>query len=151
MKTAKDEEMLDKVSFILCILVAIGMMTLLLYHTFKSKEEAEAPQDNIAFHIENVVAMEPDTTDGYQITYLTDTAEITLFTSVLEGDYLKVYLDSMDLYIYNQSIEDIDDLQSYLLNNSRIEYLDNPWFQGYIWVYDACPIYRFPDKTINIK
>ena len=103
--------------------------------------------DTIGFDILNVESMESDDTTGYKIQYaLDDSTYIYLYTSLLEGDYLIVYMDCMALYQYHESQEDIDDLQSYLLNNSHITYQDNPWFTGFIWTYDACPVYRFPDK-----
>lgn len=149
MKTDKENKK-DYISMTLCMIVGFSMIALLAYHTLTAK--AEQPniliEETIApFELANAGNIQLDEFEGgYEFTYYVDSIEscINVFTSIIEGDYLRVYLDCLELYSYNNSYEDIDDLQSYLLNNSRLKYIDNQWYQGWIWIYDACPTYRFP-------
>lgn len=140
----------DHISLITCMLLAIiGMLVCVegIYHATNANAELPTPiEEPVFFHIENVGDLHLDSMeDSYEFTYYVDSTDsyINVFTSIIEGDYLRMYMDCLNLYSYNNSYEDIDDLQSYLLNNSRLKYVDNQWYQGWIWIYDACPIYRF--------
>ena len=142
----------DFTSFISCMLIAIiGILVCVegIYHTIKANaatEDVPLIEESTFFHIENVGALQlTSTEDSYEFTYYVDSIDsyINVFTSIIEGDYLRMYMDYLNLYSYNNSYEDTDALQSYLLNNSRLKYVDNQWYQGWIWIYDACPIYRF--------
>ena len=146
---------MSKVTFtqILLGLAILLMGTEVLVHCTRKEKPIERAlslsqlkADTIEFDINNVITVEPekDSDCGYRIEYaVNDSITINLYTSLMEGDYLMVYLDCLSLYQEYQSEEDIDDLCSYLLNNSHVTYQDNPWFQGFIWTYDACPVYRF--------
>lgn len=151
MKTEKQENKKDHISFITCMLLAIvGILVCVegVYHiTNATAEQSNPMEEPVFFHIENVEELHLNSMeDSYEFTYYVDSTDsyINVFTSIIEGDYLRMYMDCLNLYSYNNSYEDIDDLQSYLLNNSRLKYVDNQWYQGWIWIYDACPIYRFP-------
>lgn len=142
----------DFTSFISCMLIAIiGILVCVegIYHTTKANaatENISSIEEPVFFHIENVGELHlTSTEDSYEFTYYVDSTDsyVNVFTSIIEGDYLRMYMDCLNLYSYNNSYEDTDALQSYLLNNSRLKYVDNQWYQGWIWVYDACPIYRF--------
>ena len=141
----------DHISFITCMLFAIiGILVCVeaVYHTTNTNaEQPISTEEPVFFHVENVEDLHLDSMeDSYEFTYYVDSTDsyINVFTSIIEGDYLRMYMDCLNLYSYNNSYEDIDDLQFYLLNNSRLKYVDNQWYQGWIWIYDACPIYRFP-------
>lgn len=102
--------------------------------------------DTIVFNITEVLAIEPaDDDTGYKISYATsDSTFIEMFTSTMEGDYLMYNLDCLALYEDCKDEEEIDILNSYFIGNSHISYLSNPWFEGFTWTWDACPVYRYP-------
>lgn len=102
--------------------------------------------DTILFDITQVMAIEDAGEDtGYKILYATsDSTFIEMFTSTMEGDYLMYSLDCLAIYEDNNDFEETDILQSYFVGNSHISYLNNPWFEGFIWTWDACPLYQYP-------
>ena len=133
------------------VLLMIGM-EVLVHCTRKEQPTKRAltmsvcNDDTIVFDITNVMAVEPayDET-GYKITYgITDSTYIEMFTSLMEGDYLMYSLDCLEVYEENADSEEVDILQSYFVGNSHISYLENPWFTGFTWTWDACPLYRYP-------
>ena len=151
----KTERRKDFISLITCILIAIvGILVCVeaTYHTTNANaEQPKSLNEEITapFEISNAGSIQFNEYEGdCEFTYYVDSTDsyINVFTSVIEGDCLKMYMDCLNLYSYNNSYEDIDDLQSYLLNNSRLKYISNQWFEGWIWIYDACPVYRFPQQ-----
>ena len=144
----------DYLSFILCMIVCIGMMTLLGYHTLKAKPIEQQKQtmmstvsDTIIFQISKIVDIEGADETGFKITYsVSDSTFIEIFTSTMEGDYLIYNLDCLALYEEFNDAEAIDELESYFIGNSHIDYLNNPWFQGFTWTWDACPVFLYPNS-----
>lgn len=143
----------DYLSLILCMIVGLGMITLLGYHTLKAKPVESKNQtmsyynhDTITFIITDVAYIEDAGNDtGYKIVYsVNDSTNIELFTSTMEGDYLMYSMDCLALYQDFQDEEEIDYLTSYFVGNSHISYLDNPWFRGFTWTWDSCPTFRYP-------
>lgn len=149
----KNKEKIDRLSFILCMIVAIGTLVLLGYHIFKSKPVEHKKQtmmtrvsDSLVFQITKITGIEgAEDETGFKITYaISDSTFIEMFTSTMEGDYLIYNLDCLALYRQFNDIEAIDELESYFIVNSHIDYLDNPWFQGFTWTWDACPVFLYP-------
>lgn len=143
----------DYLSFILCMIVAVGMMALLGYHTLKAKPIEQQKQtmmtrvsDSLIFQITKIDGIEGTKDEtGFKITYaISDSTSIEIFTSTMEGDYLIYNLDCLALYEEFNDMEAIDELESYFIGNSHIDYLDNPWFQGFTWTWDACPVFLYP-------
>lgn len=101
--------------------------------------------DTVLFDISSVDYIEYlDDESGYIFNYrVNDTINLDVFTSIIEGDFLLTYVDCYHLYKHHHAEEDTTDLQWYLMDNSHLEYIDNEYFKGYIWCYDAAPIYRF--------
>jgi hypothetical protein len=154
MKTEKQEKRIDYISFILCMIVALSMMALLGYHTLKAKPVEPKKQtmmsrvsDSLIFQITKIDGIEgAEDETGFKITYaISDSTSIEIFTSTMEGDYLIYNLDCLSLYEQFNDTEAIDELESYFINNSHIDYLDNPWFQGFTWTWDACPVFLYPN------
>lgn len=108
--------------------------------------------DTIVFDITNVISVESAYDDfgkytitGYKISYATsDSTYVELYTSTMEGDYLIYSLDCLAIYEDYKDEEEIDILRSYFIGNSHISYLENPWFTGFTWTWDAGPLYRYP-------
>ena len=144
--------------------LAVGcILTLLVYNVFFRKEETK-PQANytfkeyyyqadiMPFELDSVLSMYEQDTLNIVIQYTYNDTIYDLYTSLIEADYLRTYIDQ--LYYYEdllnvqqpelvREVEDsIDELKSNILCNSHIEYIDNEFFNGYIWIYDGCPIYR---------
>ena len=144
--------------------LAVGcILTLLVYNVFFRKEDTE-PQadytfeeyyyqaDIMPFELDSVLSMYKQDTLNTVIQYAYNDTIYDLYTSLVEADYLRTYIDL--LYYYEdllnvqqpeliREVEDsIDELKSNILRNSHIEYIDNEFFNGYIWIYDGCPIYR---------
>lgn len=140
-------KILDIITYGLLALAVIGTMILLGVDIARANETEnhDIQPDSTMFLIENTLYLEElEDGSGYVIFYAKDdTTFVNLYTSNIEGDYLMAYMDCWELYRYHNSEEDLDDLRSYLLNNSHIGYEDNEYFTGYVWYYDACPIYRF--------
>ena len=143
----------DRISFILCTLVAVCIISLLGYHTLKAKPVETKNQtmmstvsDTMVFQISKIVDIEgAEDETGFKITYsVSDSTYIEIFTSTMEGDYLIYNLDCLSLYEQFNDTEAIDELESYFIGNSHIDYLDNPWFQGFTWTWDACPVFLYP-------
>ena len=137
--------------------IMLGLVLLLmglevLVHCTRNTEPVKAQtmsyfnHDTINFIITDVAYIEDAGNDtGYKIVYsVNDSVNIELFTSTMEGDYLMYSLDCLALYQDFQDKEEIDYLTSYFIGNSHISYLDNPWFKGFTWTWDACPSFRYP-------
>lgn len=146
------EKKKDKLSLFSCLLIGIVGMLLcaeVIYHVSNPATAQEIEpviqKEAYDFNLLNVGGLQQDGEDGFVFSYYVDSLDnnIQVYTSIIEGDYLQVYLDCLEVYSYNNSMEDLDDLLSYLLNNSHMNYISNQWFEGWIWVYDSCPIYRF--------
>lgn len=137
-----------KMSVILLLIVGVLLCAEVIYHAIPATAQTPQPLEREAYDFDllNVGGLQQDGEDGFVFSYYIDSLDsnIQVYTSLIEGDYLQVYLDCLEVYSYNNSMEDLDDLLSYILNNSHLNYIDNQWFQGWIWVYDSCPIYRFP-------
>lgn len=153
MKTEKQEKRIDHISLILCMIVGLCMMALLGYHTLKAKPIEQQKQtmmtrvsDSLIFQITKIDGIEgTEDETGFKITYaISDSTFIEIFTSTMEGDYLIYNLDCLALYEEFNDAEAIDELESYFIGNSHIDYLDNPWFQGFTWTWDACPVFLYP-------
>ena len=144
--------------------LAVGcILTLLVYNVLFRKEDTK-PQANytfkeyyyqadiMPFELDSVLSMYEQDTLNIVIQYTYNDTIYDLYTSLIEADYLRTYIDQ--LYYYEdllnvqqpelvREVEDsIDELKSNILCNSHIEYIDNEFFNGYIWIYDGCPIYR---------
>lgn len=140
----------DILSLALLGIVGILLCVEIVYHVSnataqKTSQEPVIEKQAYDFDLLNVGGLQQDGEDGFVFSYYVDSLErhIQVYTSIIEGDYLQVYLDCLEVYSYNNSMEDLDDLLSYLLNNSHMNYISNQWFEGWIWVYDSCPVYRF--------
>lgn len=150
------EKKKDKLSLVSCMLLGIVGMLLcaeVIYHvsnpaTAQETKPVKIQKEAYDFNLLNVGGLQQDGEDGFVFSYYVDSLDnnIQVYTSIIEGDYLQVYLDCLEVYSYNNSMEDLDDLLSYLLNNSHMNYISNQWFEGWIWCYDACPVYRFINK-----
>lgn len=158
----KQTDFLDKLSKGMLAVVILGIIFLAIYNIVrKDNKEQPTPQfkeynytsDTIPFEVDSVLSMyEENDSLGMVIQYLYNDSIYSLYTSTLEGMYLNVYIETLYYYrdalivqqpdIVSKAQEEIDDLQSYLLCNSHIEYIDNEYFTGFTWTYDACPMYR---------
>lgn len=153
---------LDKFSKILLGIAVIGIIFLAIYNIVRkdSKEqlslqlkEYDYTADTIPFEVDSVLSMyEENDSLRMVIQYLYNDSVYSLYTSTLEGMYLNVYIETLYYYkdaliaqqpdLISKAREEIDNLQSYISSNSHIEYVDNEYFTGFTWTYDACPIYR---------
>lgn len=150
------KDKLHIVSIILLTIVGGLILAELLVHCTRQAPQEMKKQmtmhicnnDTILFDITQVMAIEPSNDDtGYKISYATsDSTFIDMYTSTMEGDYLMYSLDCLAIYEDYNDAEKIDNLTSYFINNSHISYLENPWFTGFTWTWDACPMYRYPNN-----
>lgn len=147
MESKKDK--LSLFSYLLIGIVGVLLCVEVIYHVSNpaTTQEIEPVTQKEAydFSLLNVGGLQQDCEDGFVFSYYVDSLDnnIQVYTSIIEGDYLQVYLDCLEAYSSNNSMEDLDDLLSYMTCNSHMSYISNQWFEGWIWVYDACPVYRF--------
>lgn len=148
MNKEKELRIIDKITYAMLGVAFVLVMALLVKNTIaysKTVEEryyVEEPMSN-DFFIENVLCLDEDE-DGYVFSYaFNDTTFVDVYTSVIEGDELRTYLDLWRFYQYIQEEEELDRLRSYLIGNCHFEYEKSPYFEGWLWYYDACEIYRY--------
>lgn len=128
----------DKISFVLCMLVAICMMGLLTYHIVKDPISAQ-PIPEHEFRLACVEDMQYDSIGGgYEILYYVDSLDSTIVvtTSLIEGDCLRVMLDYLDQYVFEQQFDRVNKLQEYADKHSKLKYIDNDLYRGFIWIFE---------------
>lgn len=127
----------DRISFTLCMLVAICMIGLLTYHVVKDPVSAQPTQPEYEFRLACVEDLQMDSISGsFEIYYFVDSLDSTIVisTSLLEGDMLKVLLDTHDNYVYEQRFDKVDSLDKLVDEMSMLKYIDNQYYKGFIWV-----------------
>lgn len=72
---------------------------------------------------------------GYKISYFIDIEngdKIDVYTSFEEGDKIIEFLTEYDSLVYSQDFESAMEYEKQIYNITKVKYINNEWFKGYI-------------------
>lgn len=72
---------------------------------------------------------------GYKISYFTDIEnedKIDVYTSFEEGDKIIEFLAEYDSLVYSQDFDSAIEYEKQIYNITKVKYINNEWFKGYI-------------------